>query len=78
MATREVLQERLDELQRLMPELVRQYPNREDFMQEFCGYADQISEDAGAADDAWAQEALDSLLTRHGFPPTQDELPADG
>jgi hypothetical protein len=78
MATREVLQQRLDELERLMPQLVRDYPDREDFMQEFCGYADRITEEATAADDTWATEALDGMLSRYGHPPAKDELPADG
>ena len=78
MATRDVLQQRLDELEALMPELVRKYPDRDDLMQEFCGYADRISEETTAADDAWANDALDTMLTRYGFPPLKDELPADG
>lgn len=78
MATREVLQQRIDDLEARMPELVRKYPDRDDLMQEFCGYADLISEETTAADDAWAMEALDNMLTRYGMPPNQDELPPDG
>jgi hypothetical protein len=78
MATRELLQRRIDELESRMPDLVRRYPERDDLMQEFCGYADRITEDATAEQDAWVHEGLDSMLTRYGFPPANDELPADG
>ena len=78
MASRDVLQQRLNKLGRLMPGLVRQYPGRDDLMGEFCGHADRITEDASAADYEWANKALDNLLTRYGFPPQKDELPADG
>ena len=78
MASRDVLQQRLNKLGRLMPGLVRQYPGRDDLMGEFFGHADHITEDASAADYEWVNGALDSLLTRYGFPPQKDELPADG
>ena len=76
--TRDELQRRLDELEALMPELVRRYPEREDLMQKFCGYADRITEETTAETDAWANAALDDMLTRYGYPPLHDELPADG
>jgi len=76
--TRDELQQRLDELEAMMPELVRRYPEREDLLQEFCGYADQITEETTAETDAWANAALDDMLTRYGHPPLHDELPADG
>lgn len=78
MAIVDVLQQRLDGLQAMMPERVRRYPERDDLMQEFCGYADRITEDATAPDGAWANESLDGTLTRYGFPPLKDELPASG
>jgi hypothetical protein len=78
MATREALQQRLDALEAMMPALVRDHPARDDLMQEFCGYADRITEDTTAETDAWANAALDDMLTRHGYPPLKDELPADG
>lgn len=76
--TREQLQQRLDELEALMPELVSQCPDREALMHEFCGYADCITEETTAETDAWAHTALDDMLTRYGYPPLQYELPADG
>jgi hypothetical protein len=78
MAAREMLQRRLDELEELMPELVRKYPDQDDLMQEFCGYADRITEETTAEDDSWAHEALDGMLTRYGFPPRIDDPPGDG
>ena len=78
MATRDVLQQRLNKLERLMPGLVRKYPGRDDLMGEFCGHADRITEDASGADYEWVNGALDSLLTRHGFPPQKGDLSADG
>lgn len=78
MTPREVLQQRLDELEAMMPALVRDHPEREDLMQEWCGYADRITEDATADTYAWAHAALDDMLTRYGYPPLADELPADG
>ncbi|MGY3038538.1 hypothetical protein ACVWWQ_000125 [Rhodanobacter sp. TND4EL1] len=78
MTSRDVLQQRLDELEAMMPGLVSKYPDRDDLLQEFCGYADQITEETTAETDAWANAALDDMLTRHGYPPLKDELPADG
>ena len=78
MATRDVLQQRLDELEALMTAMVRDHPGRDDLMQEFCGYADRITEETTAETDAWANAALDDMLTRHGYPPLKDELPTDG
>ena len=78
MTTRKALQQQLNKLERLMPDLVRKYPDRDDLMQEFCGHADVITEAASGADYEWANDALDKMLTRYGFPPQKDELPADG
>lgn len=78
MATRDLLQKRLDNLEALMPELVRKHPERADLMQAFCRYSDRITEETTARDDAWVNDSLDNMLTRYGFPPQQDELPPDG
>ena len=76
MATRDVLQQRLNKLERLMPDLVRKYPDRDDLMGEFCGHADRITKDASAADYEWVNSGLDSVLTRYDFPRQECKLPA--
>lgn len=78
MTTRDVLQQRLDGLEALMPELVRKRPDHQYLMREFCGYVDRITEETTAADGAWANEALDGIFTRYGFRPQEDQLAADG
>lgn len=52
--------------------------SRDDLLGGFCGHADRFTKGASAADCERANDALDSLLTRYGYPSQKDELPVDG
>ena len=78
MATRDLLQQRLSQFERLLPDLEHKHPCRDHLTGESHGHADRITNDTSAVDYECANEALDTLLTRFGIPPQKDELPADG
>lgn len=67
MASHQELLRRLAKLDADIPEMKRLYPNRGDFISEFNGHADHITDEAGAADVDWAFEQVDLLLEKHGF-----------
>jgi hypothetical protein len=75
--TRKQIQKRLDAFEASLPQLVKDHEERADFLCAFAGEADEIMENASAADDVWAGEQIDQMLREHGFPPGE-EIPCDG
>lgn len=71
------LQERLDRLNADIPQLMIDYPGEGEFISAFAGQADLISDNAGAADVDWVDDALDAMLTAHGYKSDGDESPPD-
>lgn len=65
--TRDELQGRLDRLAADMPGLVKEYPDPGDFNSAFAGRADDITDEAGAADHEWVNAEIDKLLQGHGL-----------
>ena len=75
--TREEIQQKLNRLERSLPQLIKEHPDRPDFLCAFAGEADEITENVSAFDDKWAGEQLDRMLRANGFSP-EDEIPCDG
>jgi hypothetical protein len=75
--TREQIQQKLNKLERSLPQLIKDHEDRADFLCAFAGEADEITENVSAADDVWAGEQLDRMLKANGFSP-EDEIPCDG
>lgn len=75
--SRSELQKRLDQLNAHIPQLMIDYPGEGEFISAFSGQADDITDNAGAADADWAYAALDAMLTAHGYKPDPDDLPLD-
>jgi len=71
------LQRQLAKLERDVPEMQRIYPDAGDFISEFAGQADTITDAAGPADYDWALAEIDRILTTFGYPACADELPPD-
>ena len=62
------LEQRLAALRRQLPELVKQFPDADEFYVAFAGLADAISDAAGPEDFDWAQQQIDDLLAVHRAP----------
>jgi len=77
MASRIELQRQLVKLEADVPEMARLYPESADFISEFAGHADVITDAAGPADYDWALGGIDRILTGAGHPPEANELPPD-
>jgi hypothetical protein len=77
MASRAELERRLKKLEADMPELRRRFPKTGEFLEEFAGHADHITDNASAADVGWAFDQVDYLLAKHGFRTVTDDLPPD-
>lgn len=74
MASRQELQRRLAKLEADMPEMKRLYPDYGEFICEFLGHADYITDDATGANSDWAQEQVDLILDKHGFKANPDAV----
>lgn len=78
-ATREELQRRITKLEADMPALMAEYPDPGDFNSAFAGLADEVTDNAGPADDQWAFEQIDRILEKYDlWHPGQYDLPPDG
>jgi len=64
--TRESLQQRLEDLNRVVPNLIGVHEDDEAFSSAFAQKANAISADAGAYDHDWALEQIRGILIRHG------------
>jgi len=64
--TREVLQQRLEDLNKVVPNLIETYQGNEAFSLAFAEKANAISADAGSYDHDWALEQIRAILIRHG------------
>lgn len=77
MASRAELERRLTKLDADIPEIKRRYPVPADFIAEFAGHADHITDDATGPDANWAFDRVDALLEKHGFSAGPDDSPPD-
>lgn len=75
--SRDELKRRLDLLEAEMPNLTAKYPERGDFISEFSGYADSITDEASETDDAWVWSEIDRILNKFGYHSVENELPPD-
>lgn len=76
--SRAELEKLLKDLDRSVPALIAEYPDAGDFNAAFASLADEITDNASVADDAWAFEEIDSILEKHGlWRPGQQDLPPD-
>jgi hypothetical protein len=75
--SRTELQRQLAKLEQGTPELTRRYPDPGDFISEFAGHADSITDNAGPNDYEWALAEIDRILMKHGHPSQTNELPPD-
>lgn len=69
MASRQELQRRLATLVAVMPEMKRLHPDYGDFICEFLGHADFITDAATDGNVDWAFQQVDDILDKHGFRP---------
>lgn len=70
--TRLQIKEKLLSLDRLTTGLFDQYGEGRQFFVKFTGFADDISENVGPNEFAWAQDQIDEILAKHGIDPRQD------
>jgi len=64
--TRERLQQRIEDLNKVVPNLIGAHQDDEAFSSAFAQKANAISADAGAYDHDWALEQIRGILIRHG------------
>jgi hypothetical protein len=67
--SKEELERRLSKLEGDVSWLVKRYPNRAEFDQEFAGQADFIVNSAPASDGAWVLGEIDRILIKFGMSP---------
>jgi hypothetical protein len=71
------LQRQVTKLDQNTLQINRRYPDPSDYISEFSGHADSITDRAGPDDYEWAVAELDRILTKHGHPPELNEFPPD-
>ena len=67
-ASRATLQQYLDQLEALMPDMVRGSPTFESFMEAYLSREIYILDEAGEPNEKWARERLREMLLKHGAP----------
>lgn len=72
-ASRVELQRRLGIIRSNMPTLLRLFPRRVDFLNEFESFANDVGERAEGDDSAWIADQLKQILQEYGV----DEAPPD-
>lgn len=65
---RAMLQLHLNALEDVLPELIRCFPDPAEFWPKLAGYADAITDVAGAADAEWVHDSLDTMPRHHDIP----------
>jgi hypothetical protein len=63
---REDLRQRLEDLDRVVPDLIQAHRADEAFSSAFAQQANAISADAGSYDHDWTLEQIRKILIRHG------------
>lgn len=65
-ASRPELERRLTIIRSNMPTLLRLFPERSDFLNEFSSFAEDVRERAGGEDAVWITEQVEEILRQHG------------
>lgn len=66
-ATRAELTRRLAVIRSNIPMLVRLFPDRADFFNEFVSFTEDVKQCARPEDQAWATEHIQQMLREHGM-----------
>ncbi len=65
-ASRAELERRLGVIRSNMDTLLRLFPDREEFRNEFASFAADLTSRAGSKDEAWASDQLNQILNEYG------------
>lgn len=72
-ASRAELERRLGIIRSNMPTLLRLFPDRAEFHNEFASFAADVTARASSRDAAWVQDQISSILSDHGVGDSRSE-----
>lgn len=75
-ASRAELERRIGIIRSNMKTLLRLFPQRDEFRNEFASFAADVTTRASAQDEEWVRDQLKQLLNEHGVASWQTDLSA--